>query len=146
MTNKAVKIICIIIFWITTIAGFIFAAMYLFRPEFMPYHEVAIGKPWNEMNEEYRVLIIALMRVSGGGWLATAVGMLLLLLIPFRKGRYWAYFGIPTIGLAALVPTFLATIIVKTRSAAVPPYILAAILIGLLIISIILSLLFKKKA
>ena len=121
MTNKAVKIICIIIFWITTIAGFIFAAMYLFRPEFMPYHEVAIGKPWNEMNEEYRVLIIALMRVSGGGWLATAVGMLLLLLIPFRKGRYWSYFGIPTIGLAALVPTFLATIIVKTRSAAVPP-------------------------
>jgi len=146
MKSKAVKIICTIVFWITTIAGFIFAAMYLFRPEFMPYHEVAIGKPWNEMNEEYRVLIIALMRVSGGGWLATSVGMLLLLLIPFRKGRYWSYLGIPTIGLAALVPTFLATLIVKSNSSAVPPYILAASLIGLLIITIILSLIFKKKA
>jgi len=146
MTSKAIKIICTIIFWMTTIAGFIFAAMYLFRPEFMPYHEVAIGKPWNEMGEEYRVLIIALMRVSGGGWLATSVGMLLLLLIPHRKGRYWSYIGIPTIGLAALVPTFLATIIVKTHSSAIPPYILAAVLIGLLVITIILSLLFKKKA
>ena len=146
MTSKAVRIICTIIFWITTVSGFIFAAMYLFRPEFMPYHEVAIGKPWNEMNEEYRVLIIALMRVSGGGWLATSVGMLLLLLIPFRKGRYWSYLGIPTIGLAALVPTFLATLIVKSNSSAVPPYLLAASLIGLLIITIILSLIFKKKA
>jgi len=111
----------------------------------MPYHEVAIGKPWDEMGKEYRVLIIALMRVSGGGWLATSVGMLLLLLIPFRKGRYWSYFAIPAIGLSVLIPTLLATIIVKTQSTAVPPYILAAVLIGLLIIAIILSLIFRQK-
>ena len=143
--TKTIKIICAIIYSITAIAGFIFAAMYLFRPEFMPYHEVAIGRPWAEVSAEYQVLILALMRVSGGGWLATSVGILLLLLFPFRKGRYWPYLGIPAIGLSALIPTFIATMHVKFNSDATPPYILAVILIGLLIATIILSLIFKKE-
>jgi hypothetical protein len=146
MKNKTVKVICTIIYSLTVIIGFIFAAMYLFRPEFMPYHEVAIGKPWAEINIEYRVLILALMRVSGGGWLATSVGMLLLLLFPLRKGYYWSYIGIPAIGLSALVPTLIAILHVKSNSNATPPYILAVILIGLLITTIILSLIYKKRA
>jgi hypothetical protein len=83
--------------------------------------------------------------VSGGGWLATSVGIFLLLLFPFRKGRYWSYLGIPAIGLSALIPTFIATMHVKSNSDATPPYILAVILIGLLIVTIILSLIFKKE-
>lgn len=146
MKSKTVKIICAIIYSITAIAGFAFAAMYLFRPEFMPYHEVAIGRPWAEVSEEYRVLILALMRVSGGGWLATSVGILLLLLIPFRNGKHWPYLGIPLIGLSALIPTLIATLHVKTNSPATPPYLLAVVLIVLLIITIILSLIFKKRA
>lgn len=145
MKNKTVKIICTIIYSITAIAGFVFAAMYLFRPEFMPYHEVAVGRPWAEVSEEYQVLILALMRVSGGGWLATSVGILLLLLFPYRKGKFWAYLGIPAIGLSALIPTLMATLHVKENSPATPPYLLAVVLIGLLITTIILSLIFKKR-
>lgn len=145
MKSKSIRIIISIVYWLTAVAGLLFAAMYLFRLEFMPYHEIAIGKPWLEVGREHRVLIIALMRVSGGGWLATSVGILILLLGPFRKGKYWSYFGIPAIGLAALIPTLMATLIVKTQSAATPPYLLAAILIGLLIISMVLSLVFRKK-
>jgi hypothetical protein len=146
MENKTVKIICTIIYWITAITGFVFAALYLFRPEFMPYHEVAVGRPWTEVSKEYQVLILALMRVSGGGYLATSIGILLLLIIPFRNGKYWPYLGIPAIGLSALIPTLIATLNVKEYSPATPPYLLAVALIVLLIITIVLSLFFKKKA
>jgi hypothetical protein len=106
---------------------------------------VAVGRPWAEVSEEYQVLILALMRVSGGGWLATSVGILLLLLFPYRKGKFWAYLGIPAIGLSALIPTLMATLHVKENSPATPPYLLAVVLIGLLITTIILSLIFKKR-
>ena len=146
MENKTVKIICIIIYCIAAITGFVFAIMYLFRVEFMPYHEVAIGRPWTEISEEYRVLILALMRVSGGGYVASSVGILLLLFIPLRNGKYWPYLGIPAIGLSALIPTLIATLYVKEHSSAIPPYLLAFALIILLITTIILALIYKKRA
>ncbi|MEN8225787.1 MAG: hypothetical protein ABFS05_10555 [Bacteroidota bacterium] len=146
MKNKTVKIFCAIIYSITALAGFVFAAIYIFRPEFMPYHAVAVGKEWAEMSSENQVLILALMRVGGGGWLATSVGILLLLLIPFRTNKFWPYLGIPAIGLSALIPTFSATLFVKLNSPATPPYLVAAILIVLLLITIVMSLIYKNRA
>ena len=67
MKIKAITIINAVLFIITTLSGFLFAGMYLFRPDFMPYHEVAIGMPWKDLPAELQVLIIALLRVGGGG-------------------------------------------------------------------------------
>jgi hypothetical protein len=145
MKYRLVTIINTIIFILTTLAGFLFAGMYLFRPEFMPYHEVAVGMPWNEVPPEFQILIIALMRVGGGGWLATSAGMSILLLWPYRYGKFWPNYAIPIIALSALIPTFMATLYVKQSTSANPPWLLAAILIGLIIISIVLSIIFKKR-
>lgn len=145
MKYKAITIINSIIFILTALAGFLFAGMYLFRPEFMPYHEVAVGMPWTEVPPELQVLIIALMRVGGGGWLATSVGVSILLIWPFRYGKFWPNYGIPAIALSALIPTFIATLYVKQNSSANPPWLLAAILIVMLVISLLLSMIFKKR-
>ena len=145
MKYKSIIIINTIVFVITTLAGFLFAGMYLFRPEFMPYHEVAVGMPWSEVPPEFQILIIALMRVGGGGWLATSVGMSILLLWPYRFGKFWPNYGIAAIALSALIPTFIATLYVRQNTPANPPWLLAAILIVLIIITIILSISFKKR-
>jgi hypothetical protein len=145
MKYKAITIINTIFFIITTLAGFLFAGMYLFRPDFMPYHAVAVGMPWADVPAEFQILIIALMRVSGGGWLATSAGMTILLIWPYRFGKFWPNYGIPAIALSALIPTFIATIYVKQNSPANPPWLLAAILIGVMFITIILSVIFRKR-
>lgn len=145
MKNKTIHVALFIVYLITALAGLIFASLYLFRGEFMPYHEVAVGKSWQMLNNEYQVLILALMRVSGGGWLATSVAILLLLFGPLRKGMYWPYYAIPIIGLAALIPSLVATLYVKIHSPADPPYLLAAVLSGLLIIALVISLICKHK-
>lgn len=146
MKFKAITIINAIIFIITALAGFLFAWMYLFRPEFMPYHEVAVGHPWEDMEPGYQVLIIALMRVGGGGWLATSTGISILLIWPFRCGKFWPNYAIPAIALSALIPTFIATLYVNQNSPATPPYLLAAALIALMIITLVLSLSFKRRS
>ncbi len=52
----------------------------------MPYHSEALGSSWSDVGPKTQVLILALMRVAGGGFLATGLAMFILLIIPFRAG------------------------------------------------------------
>ena len=135
-----------IIYGLVSLLGFVFAYMYLFRPEFMPYHAVAVGRDWSEVANEYQVLILALMRVSGGGWLGVATGILICLIAFIRTGKSWTHISVLLIGLSGLVPTLMATLMVKNGSPANPPWYAAAIGIGVLVIAFILSFFIKKKS
>lgn len=145
MKNRTVRTTLIIIYLITVLSGLLFAGMYLFRDAFMPYHETAAGRPWEMIGDEYQVLILALMRVSGGGWLATAVSIVLLLIAAWRYKIHWPYIAIPVIGFSALIPSLMATLYVKANSPAEPPVFLAALLSGLLAVAFILALIYRTK-
>ena len=136
----------LVCYFLTILMGLFFAAIYLFRPEFMPYHAVAIGVKWTELRPEFQTLFLALLRVSGGGWLATAVSMGILVVIPFRRNEYWSRWAIPLIGLSAAIPTLYATLLVKARTPASVPWFGAAAAILLLIAGFVLSILAKKAA
>ena len=45
----------------------LFAAAYLKRSDFMPYHGQAVGLPWKEVEPRMQLLLIALIRVVGAG-------------------------------------------------------------------------------
>ena len=110
-----------ICFIIVMLIGLLFAGMYLFRKKFMPYHADAVGKPWSDLDREVRILIIALMRVVGGGWLASSVAMGIFLYFIFLKGMELSALTICLTGLAVAVPTLIATLIVRSRTDARPP-------------------------
>jgi len=116
-----------------------FAGLYLLRSQFMPYHAVAIGASWPDLSPRYQALFLALMKVGGGGWLAVAGAMGALLLIPFRRKEPWARWAVTLIGLAAAVPTLYATLLVKARTPASPPWFGAAAAIGFLLVGFALS-------
>lgn len=110
----------------------IFGLVYLFHSEFMLYHAVALGQSWSELEPPLQVLILALMRAVGGGFLATATAMGFLLFKPFRQGQRWSYWAIPTIGLISCGSSLYATLSVAHNTPASPPW-LAATLVLLLI-------------
>ncbi len=97
-------------------------AIYLFRPTFMPYHAVALGKEWAELDTATQALIKALMEVAGGGWLALGTLILLLVAFPIRRGERWARWAAPTASLLFYVPTLLATLSVFQQTPASPPW------------------------
>jgi len=39
-----------------------FAVIYLLRPQFMPYHAVALGVRWEELGRPFQIVILGLMR------------------------------------------------------------------------------------
>jgi len=145
MKSKCVFIISLIIYMLTALAGYLFAGIYLFRPEFMPYHEAAVGMPWHEVPSEYQILIIALLRVSGGGWLSASIAITVLVVYLIRGGGYWAHYGLQAIALSVLTPSFIAALYVRQNTAANTPYLLAGLLIALLIVVIILVQVFKQR-
>ena len=118
----------------------VFALVYLTRSEFMPYHSDAVGLEWAEVDPAFQTLVLGLMRVCGGGWLATVLAMFFLLLKPFREGARWSCWALPVIGLAATLPALYATLYIAHYTSANPPWIAAVIGILLLIAGRIFSL------
>ena len=110
----------------------VFGLTYLFRPEFMPYHAAAVARQWSDVEPSFQVLILALMRVVGGAWLATAIAIFILLLVPFRRGNVWGRWAILAVGMCTLVPSLYATVYVTQNTPATAPWL--AVLAGMLLL------------
>jgi hypothetical protein len=141
---KGVKITILILGSLVAILGYIFAFMYLFRQEFMPYHAIAVNESWAQVDPRMQVLILALMRVSGGGWLGVSIAMTILLVKYNKTDQLWLMTSLFFVGLAIVVPTLIATLLVKNHSGANPPWIAAAAAILVLLAGWILALIRKN--
>jgi hypothetical protein len=132
-----------IAFWcylLATLTATAFGVVYLVKPEFMPYHSVAVGMPWAAVAPSFQVLILALMRAVGGACLAFAVLQLTLLLIPFRQGAAWATWAIAVSGLVMCAGTLYAMMLVAQNTPATPPWIAPTAGAVLLVVALVLSL------
>ena len=123
-----------------------FGFIYLFRSEFMPYHAVAVGKSWSEVDPAFQILILALMKVSGGGFLAAGFTIVILLFKALRKRLRWSYWVIPIIGLIVSLSSLYVTINVAQNTPATPPWMAAAMGTILLIVGFLFSILPDAKS
>lgn len=100
----------------------VFGAIYLTRSEFMPYHSLALGKSWSEVEPEIQTLVLALMRVAGSGFIATGVAVVVLLMIAAKTGDNLAIYGIFLICFSTSLGSCLATFLVKNKTPGNPPF------------------------
>ena len=142
---KSLRTIAYLCYGLVGLLGFVFAYIYLIRPEFMPYHADAVGASWNEIDASIKVLIIALMRVSGGGWLATSLSITLLLIARIKFQKIYFGFALVLVGLGGLIPTLYATLYVRANSPAVPPWMAAAGGILILIMALVMDFISYAK-
>lgn len=107
---------------INALVSLALGALYLSRDRFMPYHEAALGQPWESVEPALQTLLLALMDVAGAGWIALGVAVLMLTVYPFRRGETWSRVLIPALFLLFYVPTLLATLAVLAQTAGAPPW------------------------
>ena len=72
-------------FWLNIIASVMalgFGVIYLVKPKFMSYHQIALQKNWDELGPQFQTLVLALMRAVGGGLIAAAAAMKLEYTLP----------------------------------------------------------------
>ena len=124
---------------------FAFGLIYLLRSEFMPYHAVAVGKSWTEVDPAFQILILALMKVTGGGFLASAFAIGIFLFKALRKRQRWSFWAIPVTGLIASLSSLYVTINVAVNTPASPPWIAAAMGTILLTVGFVFSIFSDAK-
>ena len=106
---------------IVALTSVAFGALYLVRSSFMPYHREAVGRPWQDLDPRLRALLLGLMRVAGGGLVASGLALAVLLAFPFRDGLAWSRWALFLIGLAATLPSLYATVSIRLRTGARTP-------------------------
>jgi len=106
------------------------------RSKLMPYHLEALETDWEDLSQNYQVMLKALL--NGGGYFALSVGlsMAIILLIPFRNSEAWAGYAVGVIGLVGAAPLGLIVRTVKTKTKGNPPFALLLLPILLLIIGL----------
>jgi hypothetical protein len=70
--------LALVLFAIGGISHIIFGIVYVTASEFMPYHAQALNVDWNRLGDNYKTLILALIRLAGvGGLVAGLVNLTL---------------------------------------------------------------------
>lgn len=119
--------------------------VYVFSSEFMPFHSDVIQTNWVHVEDSAKTLYLGMMRTEGAGFLASAVAMAILLIIPFREGKVWSYWAIPIIGIVEYLPTLIATFYVSRVTQASPPWPAILFAILLLLTGLVLSINTKEN-
>ena len=74
----------------------VLGVIYITAGQFLSYHSQAIGSSWQEVEFGTQVLILALMRVAGGGWLALGFLTISFAVGTFRTNQRLARWALPT--------------------------------------------------
>lgn len=115
------------------------ALIYLLTPQLLPYQETAIGEPWSGLSLGLQTQFLSLLKVCGGGYLATAACLSVLLWIPFRRREAWARWAIPAIGMPAILTVNYAGLGIILHTPARPPLIAGPAAVVFLLAGLILS-------
>lgn len=136
MLSRKIAFTCYLIIGVVSV---LFGLVYLFRSEFMPYHSQAIGMRWEMLAPHLQILMLGFVRMGGAGMLTTGLTVIILLLIPFRRGEVWVLWALPTLCFLFHVPIFLATLNINNNTPAESPWLVSMLLLILCVIGCIAS-------
>ncbi|MCX6232300.1 MAG: hypothetical protein NTZ33_12245 [Bacteroidetes bacterium] len=138
---KTPEIITIVIYALVGIISLIMACKCLFSNKFLPFHEIAAAIGWDKMDKPLQSVILALMRVSGLGFLVTALLLLLFPVVNYFVKDDFVKFSIPVLTFVFCSGLFLVNYNLYKQTKAATPWRGSVIAMFGIIIGMILSLL-----
>ncbi len=135
MRMKAALAIYLVIGAIDIILG----VTYFSSTEFMSYHSQAVGAPWQEVDLGAQTLILALMKVAGGGWFVLGFFTIILALAAFKTGSAVARWTLPMGTLIFYLASFAATWGVYLETGAPTPWGQSLAMIGFALLALVID-------
>lgn len=139
------KKIAFVIYLLTGLTSIAYAVAYLLCPTIMPYHKEAIGIEWADVPVGIQLLLQALVKVAGAGFLVMGLAVLIISLIPFRRGENWTLWTIPLLVGGWTVPTVYAAYRVSMNTEISTPWWSGAVIMVLVLLALILSVGTQKE-
>jgi hypothetical protein len=138
-TMSALRVVAAMCYATNAFFLIVLGVRYLRSSEFLPYHGAALGRDWNHLDPRLQLLLLAMLRNMGGGFLALGLSTLALLVFPFREGAAWATYILPLSLLVAAIPSLVATRSVALATGAPVPERQVWIAIGFILLGFVLS-------
>lgn len=118
---------------------------YLMANKVMPYHLIAMGSTWEQLDRGVQVMSLNFMKAAGAGMLTTSIAMIFLLLKPFKAGETWARWALLVISLSEILLITLRIMNVRANTTAEPPLIPNIVMGVVAIVSFILPMVVEKS-
>jgi hypothetical protein len=134
------EIITIVIYAFVGFISLIMAFKCLSSNKFLSFHEKAAGNGWDKLDLPLQSVILALMRISGLGFLVTALLLLLFPFVNYFKADKFVIFSIPLIALVFCTGLFIVNYKLYKQTKAKTPWKGAIISMFALICGLIISL------
>jgi peptidoglycan/LPS O-acetylase OafA/YrhL len=135
-TKMKIALVCYLVVAVATLSG---GLVYFLASQIMPYHQQVIGVTWDKIDPRIQKLFLAFMNGTGFSGLIQSLTLIVLILIPFRKGERWARWTIPGIILTSSVYLLYITLNLKSSTQASTPWQLAAVTFFLGVAGLILA-------
>ena len=139
--NISIKMIPVFLYMIVGIISLTMAYKNIFSNKLIPFQEQAAGKPWGDIEKGVQFVIIALMKVSGLGFLVVALLLMIFPVVNYYYNILFVQYAIPVISLLYCFGLFLFNYQMYIQTKVETPWkrsLYAASIIG---VALILSLL-----
>jgi len=109
--------------------------------KFLPFHQEAAGKSWEEIDEPVQNVIITILRISGLGFFMVFLLMTVFPIVNFYKNDLFIKFMIPVMSILFCTGLFIFNLILFRKTKARTPWKGSLMILIALLICLILSIL-----
>jgi hypothetical protein len=139
--DEILKIIPILLYIIVGVISMVMAVKNLFSTKFLPFHEKAANKQWDEIDNPLKLVILTLLRLAGMGFLIISILLLVTPIINYFIPNNFYKYSIPIIALIYCTGLFIINYLLYKNTKADTPWKGSIYAIVIIIIGIIISIL-----
>ena len=138
--NEILKILPIVLYFIVGLISLFMAFKSIFSNKYLPFHEQAAAKPWNEIDNRLKLVILSLLRLGGLGFLIIAILLLVFPVVTYFFPNKFIQLSIPVIALIYCTGLFVNNYWLYKNTKANTPWKGSLYAIGILMAGIIISI------
>jgi hypothetical protein len=135
------QLISIALYFITGIICLIMAVKTIFSGRFLPFHEQASGKTWEELEKPLQTVILTIIRISGLGFLVVFLLLTIFPIVNYFVHDNFIRYSVPVISMIFCLGLFIFNFSLFRKTKAKTPWQGSLIALFILLISLIISVL-----
>jgi hypothetical protein len=139
--DRIIDIIPILLYMIIGVISMVMAFKNLFSTRYLPFHEKAANKQWDEIDTSLKLVILSLLRLSGLGFLIISILLLVFPIINYFVPNIFYKYSIPIIALIYCTGLFIINYLLFRRTKEDTPWKGSLYAAMILIVGIIISIL-----
>ena len=139
--DEILRIVPMVLYFIIGLISLFMAIKNFFSKSFLPFHEKAAEKTWNELEDPLKLLILTFMRITGLGFLVLAILLLVFPVVNYYHPTAFYNYLIPVIALLYCFGLYLINYSLYKKTKANTPWKGSLYAMFMITIGIIISIL-----